>query len=68
MNLKSQEQGMRWILLDLANWGPRKADPWWPRHLRALRECGFVRPALRLHKGWEITDKGRVALYAQELT
>jgi repressor of nif and glnA expression len=56
---------MKWILSDLAKSGPCRIDPWYKRHLRALRERGLVRPALRLHRGWEITDKGRAALDAE---
>jgi hypothetical protein len=54
---------MRWILSDLEKSGPMLRSRFWnPDHLRALREAGLVRPALRLHRGWELTEKGRAYL------
>jgi len=68
MTFLNLEIGRKWILFSLASLGPQKAAPWWPRHLRKLREAGLVRPALGLHRGWEITDKGRAFLKAQVRT
>ena len=61
MNFNKREIGDLWVLASLEE-GPRKAEFWWPRHLRAMREAGLVRPALRLHRGWELTDKARAYL------
>lgn len=58
--------GYTWILADLATKGPMRGPFWWAQQLLRLREAGLVRPSLRVHKGWEITDKGRAALGIRE--
>lgn len=58
--------GYTWILADLATKGPMRGPRWWADQLRKLREAGYVRPSLRVHKVWEITDKGRAALGIRE--
>ena len=68
MRFLSKQIGLLWILSDLAKSGPRRAERWWHPELRALRERGLVRPAFQLHRGWEITDKGREALKARGRT
>lgn len=65
--LKTQV-GYCWILSDLATQGPMRFRFWNDRQLRKLREAGFVRPSTRVHKAWEITDKGRAVLGIREAT
>ena len=62
MNLRNRNIGDLWILSFLERNGPQEAASWWHHHLPALREAGLVRPALRLHRGWELTKKGRAGL------
>ncbi|MCA3448733.1 MAG: hypothetical protein INF93_18845 [Rhodobacter sp.] len=68
MRFLSKQTGLLWILSDLAESGPSRAEWWWPPYLRKLREANLVRPAFQLHRGWEITDKGREALKARGRT
>ena len=58
--------GYVWILADLATKGPHRNRFWSERQLRKLREAGLVCPALRIHRAWEITEKGRAVLGIRE--